>query len=337
MKILIVTDAAPPQVNGVVMTLHNVGQILVAGGHQVIYLTPNEFKTFALPTYKEIRLAWNVWKVSKRIREIRPDAIHIATPEGTIGLTARLYCVRNKIPYTSSYHTKLPEYVHVRYPFISESIMYKYMRWLHKDSKKILVTTPSMLAELKSKQFTPDMIVWNRGVDHTIFNPSTRHTTSDTKTLVYVGRISIEKNIEAFLNINIPGTRKVVVGEGPLRSKLELKYPNITWVGNKNPHECAQAFANADVFVFPSRTDTFGIVMIESTACGTPVAAYPVTGPIDFVVEGINGSLNEDLTTATIKALEINRETCYKHTLEQYSWNKCADIFFNTLVAINWQ
>jgi glycosyltransferase involved in cell wall biosynthesis len=334
MKILIVTDAWHPQINGVVRTIEETIKVLTEQGHDVHLLIPDKFKTVPLPSYPEIRLAWNVWNVGPMIREIDPDAIHIATPEGTIGLAARWFCVRKKIPYTSSYHTKLPEYVHIRYPFIPESLMYRYMRWLHKRSKAILVTTPTMLRELKDHKFKPRLVVWTRGTDYNIFKPTQRGKyIHSVKVLVYVGRVSVEKNIEAFLEINTDA-RKIVVGDGPARRDLEKKYPNVLWLGSKDPVGCAEAFSNADVFVFPSKSDTFGIVMIESAACGTPIAAYPVTGPIDFVINGVNGYLNNDLEEAIKKALTVNRQGCYEYTRANYSWEKCTKIFFDTLALI---
>lgn len=335
MKILIVTDAWYPQINGVVRTLEEVGKVLSNQGYDVHYLTPDNFKTFPLPGYKEIRLAWNIWNVGPKIRKINPDAIHIATPEGTIGLAARCYCLWNKVPYTSSYHTKLPEYIHLRFPFIPKKWLHAYMRWLHVGSKAILVTTPTMLREMKDHKFKPRLVVWNRGADYSVFKPSERGKyLHAAKVLVYVGRISIEKNIEAFLKIKTDA-RKVVVGDGPSKKKLEAMYPDAMWLGAKDSVGCAEAFANADVFVFPSKSDTFGIVMIESAACGTPIAAYPVTGPIDFVKEGINGSLNEDLEEAIKKALTINRQSCFEYTKANYSWERCARVFLDTLAIIH--
>lgn len=334
MKILIVTDAWYPQVNGVVRTLDEIAKILRNQEHEVEFLTPDQFKTFPTPSYPEIKMAWNVWTLAKKIRTINPDAIHIAT-EGTLGVAARFFCAWNKIPYTSSYHTKLPEYIHIRYPLISESLVYCFLRWLHRESKAILVTTPSMLRELTEHNFKPRIVVWNRGADYNVFNPSHRKPSwLDTKILLYAGRISIEKNITAFLDLKIPNTIKVVVGDGPLLESLKSKYTHVAFLGYRTGVELAEVMANADVFVFPSKTDTFGIVMIEAAGCGTPIAAYPVTGPIDFVVEGKNGSLNEDLTTAIEKALQVSREDCYQHTKSNYSWEYCAKIFLDTLVKI---
>jgi glycosyltransferase involved in cell wall biosynthesis len=334
MKILIVTDAWRPQINGVVRTLEETTKVLIAQGYEIEMLTPDRFRTFPLPSYPEIKLAWNIWRVASMIRQANADAIHIATPEGTIGLAARLYCVWNNIPYTSSYHTKLPEYIHLRFPIIPKSLLYAYMRWLHKDSKAVLVTTPTMLREMKERKFKPRLVVWNRGADFSVFKPTNRGGYIHApKIYVYVGRVSVEKNIEAFLEIKTDA-RKVVVGDGPERIRLQAKYPDVVWLGSKDPQGCAEAFASADVFVFPSKTDTFGIVMIESTACGTPVAAYPVTGPIDFVREGINGSLNNDLGLAIEQALKVDRNRCYEYARDNYSWEQCTQTFIKTLAPI---
>ncbi len=335
MKILIVTDAWYPQVNGVVRTLDEVGKQLIKQGHDIKYLTPEGFRTFPVPSYPEIKLPWNLWKVSGIIRNYNPDAIHIAT-EGTLGMATRLYCTFNNVVFTSSYHTKFPEYIHMRYPFIPLWLGYKFMRWMHSWSKMILVTTPSMKDELVEHKFKAPIVVWSRGVDYETFVPSFRGMyIHSVKILVYVGRISIEKNIEAFLDIKIDGARKIVVGDGPERKKLEAMYPEVSFVGYKNPKEIASIVASADVFVFPSKSDTFGIVMIEAAACGTPVAAYPVTGPIDFVKEGVNGSLDENLERAIRKALTIDRQGCYEYTKANYSWEECAKIFFDTLALIH--
>lgn len=339
MKILIVTDAWFPQVNGVVTTLSTTEKELTDLGHDVVILHPGYegLKTFPLPSYPEIRMPWNVWRVGKIIKKIRPDAIHIAT-EGTLGLAARTFCYRKRIPITSSYHTKYPEYIKERLPFIPLSWGYKFMRWVHRDSRAVLVTTETMKKELDAWSLNPNLVIWSRGVDADTFNPAERTRTKididGIPRLVYVGRVSVEKNIEAFLNIDDMLGDKVVVGDGPQRKELEKNYPNVKWLGYKKGKELAKEYANADVFVFPSLTDTFGLVMIEANACGTPVAAYPVAGPIDIVVEGINGSLDKDLEAAVTSALKIDREGVRTHTVDTYSWAKSTHIFFSKLVPI---
>lgn len=339
MKILIVTDAWFPQINGVVRTLEQTGKQLEQQGHDVVYLTHQwpGLKTFPLPTYPEIKLVWNIWKIGDIIREIQPDAIHIAT-EGTLGMAARSFCYFHKLPITSSYHTKTPEYIKERFPWFPLALGYWFMRWLHRDSRAVLVTTESMKKELDSYSLHKNLVVWTRGTDYSVFNPQRRTVeTTKEKTLLYVGRVSVEKNIEAFLDIHIPNTHKVVVGDGPQLQELKDKYFGVNFVGAKTGVELAEYFANADVFVFPSKTDTFGIVMIEAAGCGTPIAAYPVTGPIDFVVNGINGYLDEDLQTAIELALRVDRCLCHEYTKNHYSWELCASIFRNTLVPVTWR
>lgn len=332
MKILIVTDAWHPQVNGVVRTLDEVGKELVKMGHEVSYITPDLFSTIPTPSYPEIRLAVNVWKVPTMIREARADVVHIAT-EGPLGATARMYCAIKKIPFTTSYHTKMPEYVHMRYPFIPESFMYAYMKWLHKPSRAILVTTDSMKRELTEHGFKNNLVVWSRGVNYDVFNDVGHINHDDTKVLLYVGRVSVEKNIEAFLDVKVNDVVKIVVGDGPKQyvDQLKAKYKDVPFVGYKTGNELAHFVKNADVFVFPSKSDTFGIVMIEATACGTPVAAYPVTGPIDFIVNDVNGYMDDDLSFAIQKCLHVNRNKCADYTKQNYSWKRCAEIFLEVL------
>jgi len=337
MKILIVTDAWDPQVNGVVKTLQATGKELEKKGHEVVYLTPShpKFKTFPTPSYPEIRLVWNLWHVGKIIKEIKPDAIHIAT-EGTLGMAARTFCYRKKLPITSSYHTKTPEYINKRLPWFPLSWGYRFMRWLHRDSRAVLVTTESMKKELDAWSLHPKMVVWSRGVDLELFNPDIRWNKPPhhLNSLVYVGRVSVEKNLEAFLDLNIPNSNKIIVGDGPDRKQLEEKYTDAQFIGYRHGEELAKCFADADVFVFPSKTDTFGIVMIEANACGTPVAAYPVTGPKDFVENGVNGFLEENLDDAILKCLSLNRDDIRKFAEENYAWSHSAEIFEEVLVPI---
>lgn len=336
MKILIVSDAAPPQVNGVVNTLKYTGKELEKKGHEVVFLTPShpKFKTFPAPSYPEIRLVWNLWHVGKIIKDLKPDAIHIAT-EGTLGMAARMFCYRKKLPVTSSYHTKTPEYIKKRLPWFPLSWGYRFMRWLHRDSRAVLVTTESMRRELDAWSLHPNLIVWSRGVDLELFNPDLRWADAlDPPTLIYVGRTSVEKNIEAFLSLPEGLGNKIVVGDGPDRERLERQFPDAWFVGYKHGKELASMYANASVFVFPSKTDTFGIVMIEANACGTPVAAYPVTGPLDFVKNGLNGILDDDLESAVRQALTLDREVTRTYVEENYAWSRSAEIFENVLIPI---
>lgn len=342
MKILIVTDAWYPQVNGVVETLHKTKFTLLERGIMVDMLTPQDFRfTFPLPGYKEIRLIANPFSVGAKIWRCKPNAIHIAT-EGPIGVAARMYCVRNKIPFTTSYHTKFPEFIHARLPFIKEEWVYKFMRWFHRPSKTILVTTESMRRELAEKGFTAPLKVWSRGADLKLFNPNknTLYAMDDYPrhpVLTYVGRLSIEKNIDAFLELKnkFPNASFNVVGDGPDRKRLEEKYNCAWFAGVLRGEELANIYARSHVFVFPSKADTFGIVMIEANASGTPVAAFPVTGPIDYVESGINGYLSEDLGYAIEQCLTIPRHQCRELVEKNYSWDKCADIFYETVTRFD--
>lgn len=334
MKILFVTDAWKPQINGVVTTLIQNGKELEKLGWEVDYLTPDDYRfKIPLPTYSEIKLAVDVWRTGKLLIQKKPDFVHIAT-EGPIGFSARRWCERHNISFTTSYHTKMPEYVHARASFIKPEWVYAVLRWLHRPSKTILVTTESMKKELEEHGFTAPIKVWGRGVDTDIFHPHhrTRDEDDDTRWLIYVGRVSREKNLEAFLSHKIPNTRTVVVGDGPDRKNLEKIFPNVEFVGYKQGEELAWWYANADVFVFPSKTDTFGIVMIEANACGTPIAAYPVTGPIDYVVNNVNGMLHESIDVAILNALNVNRNNCVNHATYNHTWGRCAEIFEATLV-----
>jgi glycosyltransferase involved in cell wall biosynthesis len=338
MKILIITDAWKPQINGVVTTFINTIGVLKKRGHKVNVIYPAMFKTRSLPSYKEIKIAVNPWKVGQFIERVKPDAIHIAT-EGPIGLFAGMYCRWKGYNFTTSYHTKMPEYVNTRFPFISPKLIYKYMRFIHKGSKSILVTTPSMLNDLHDNKFDMDRLtVWGRGVNTQLFNSTKKPDIFMSKPYaLYVGRISPEKNIEAFLEMKITynGTnipyRKVVVGSGPAFQELNKKYNDVVFVGAKKGEELHQWYANASVFVFPSKTDTYGIVMLEAMACGTPVIGYPVTGPIDCVEQGVTGILDDDLESAFYLALKLDRNKIAE-VGKTRTWERCTDIFEKSLV-----
>lgn len=340
MNILIITDATTPQVNGVVTTLQNVTYELKNMGHVVHWLDHRLYRVFSLPTYREIDVAWTIWNTGKFIREYinnkRVEAIHIATPEGPIGLSAKIYLDKHNIPYTTSYHTKFPEYVNKRFPFIPTNLVYKFARWVHAGASSTLVTTPSMEKELISRRFD-NLVVWTRGVDTELFRPlPERSDILDPElNLLYVGRVSVEKNLEVLMKMADDWTNVTIVGDGPDRKRLEEKYPNVSFVGYKHGEELAKYYAEADVFVFPSKTDTFGLVMLEAAACGTPVAAYPVPGPIDIIEYGVNGCLDDDLK----RAIEMAEALCVRdkvrqHTVKNYSWKKCAEIFANNMKPI---
>jgi glycosyltransferase involved in cell wall biosynthesis len=327
-KIAIVTDAWRPQTNGVVKTLGTTADGLRALGHDVRIIEPNQFKTWPCPTYPEIRLAWLPYgRVSELLEEFGPDAIHIAT-EGTLGAAARKWCLRRRLPFTTSYHTQFPEYVRARVP-IPLAVSYAHLRRFHSSAERTMVATPAMQRLLESRGFK-NIVRWTRGVDVSLFKPrDKRFLDSPRPIAMYVGRVAVEKNIEAFLKLELPGT-KVVVGDGPARAELEAKYPNAKFVGFKFGEELASHVAAADVFVFPSRTDTFGLVLLEAMACGVPVAAYPVTGPIDVVTRGVTGELDEDLGAAALAALKLDPNQCRAYALAN-TWETATRQFLSHL------
>ena len=321
--------------NGVVRTLSETVSSLRVMGHIVEVIAPSDgYWTIPLPTYPDIRLAPFAKKdVKRRVVAFGPEAVHIAT-EGPLGQAARSLCLRWGMPFTTSYHTKFPEYVKARFPFLPMSIAYNYVRKFHNSGGRTMVTTPSMVAFLEERGFT-NLAAWARGVDTKIFHPSKRFAPEDVyKALprpifVNVGRVAVEKNIEAFLNLNLPGS-KVVVGDGPQMDSLKRKYPGVHFLGAKFGEDLARHFADADVFVFPSKTDTFGLVIIEAMATGTPVAAYPVTGPIDIVPGSRAGVLNEDLQTAALACLKLDRKHASAYA-SNYSWAQVSNVFFDYL------
>ena len=290
------------------------------------------FKNIGLPGYQEVRLSWNIWEVGKMIQQFDPDAIHIAT-EGPLGLAARWYCKVEKrsIPHNTSYHTKFPEYMQQHYG-IPESWTYRCMRVFHKFSTRVLVTNGDMLADLSQRGFE-NLAVWNRGVDRTLFNPEQRKPTSyGLPMILCVSRVSKEKGLEDFCNLQVKGT-KVLVGNGPMLAELKRKYQDVIFVGAKTGQALAEYYASADVFVFPSKTDTFGVVMLESIASGTPVAAYPVTGPRDVVINDVNGYMDIDLTTAVDRAIQCDRNKV-RLSSEKYDWAACTETFVKNLKII---
>lgn len=330
-RICIVTDAWHPQTNGVVRTLNTTRGMLLEQGHEVRVIEPGMFRNFPCPTYPEIRLAWRPAKLLRtELETFRPDNVHIAT-EGPLGMAARSFCLQRGWPYTTSYHTQFPEYVRARAP-VPLALSYAWLRRFHGTAARTMVATPSMQNQLESRGFTK-IARWSRGVDVELFRPERRMVLDLPRPIsLYLGRVSVEKNIEEFLKLDLPGT-KVVVGDGPAREALQRKYPQVVFVGYKFGEELAAHVAAADVFVFPSRTDTFGLVLLEAMACGVPVAAYPVTGPIDVVRAGITGMLSEDLQAATLGALQMNRHACREHAL-QYTWEKATQQFFGNLASI---
>jgi len=336
MRILVATDAWEPQVNGVVRTLTRVVSELQAMGHTVEVIHPGQFKTFPLPTYAEIKVAIGVYEpVQELFKAFEPEAIHIAT-EGPIGLAARRICVEWKLPFTTSYHTRFPEYVSARLP-LPLAAGYAYMKWFHKPSGRLMVATPTMREELSRHGFR-NISAWSRGVDTEHFHPR-RDDEPDLfadlprPIFLYVGRVAVEKNIEAFVALDLPGT-KVVVGPGPQLDELKTKYPKVVFKGPKSGEELAAHYACADVFVFPSLTDTFGLVILEAMAAGTPVAAYPAPGPIDLIPGSGAGVLaltaTEGLREACLQCLDLDRERV-RAFAEKFSWRACAEDFVKNL------
>lgn len=333
MKILIVSDAWEPQVNGVVRTLQATIGELRAAGHQVGVISPDLFRSLPCPSYPEIRLALAGWrKVGHHIRAFAPQAIHIST-EGPLGIAARRWCVRNKFPFTTAYHTRFPEYVAARLP-LSPAFVWRFIRWFHRPARHIMVATRSLAREL-AEQGLGQTMMWERGVDHELFRPDRTPLPAyeglARPIQLYVGRVAVEKNIGAFLDSHRPGT-KVVVGDGPALTDLKAAHPDALFLGKLGGERLASAYAGADVFVFPSRTDTFGLVVIEALSCGTPVAAFPVPGPGDIVTGGA-GALDEDLGRAIDAALACDRADAAALGT-RYSWSSCTAQFLKALTFV---
>ena len=328
MKIAIVTDAWYPQTNGVVTTLNRTAECLRQLGHEVLFVTPKEFKTVPLPTYPEIRLSlFPAGKVRRLLDSFEPEAIHIAT-EGPLGSAAKKYCRRRNLKFTTAYHTQFPQYVRLRVP-IPLALSYAFLRRFHGQAQRTMVPTESLRQELLQWGFK-NVVIWSRGVDIDLFKPGDKQFLQAPRPIsMFVGRVAVEKNIEAFLSLDIPGT-KFVVGDGPDLAALCDKYPKVKFVGFKYGEELAHHITAADVFVFPSRTDTFGLVMLEAMACGVPVAAYPVTGPIDVVQQGVTGILDADLAKAVEQALQLNTDDARRYA-EQHSWMAATRQFYSHL------
>lgn len=333
MKIAIVTDAWSPQVNGVVTTLTRTRDTLAALGHNVLVIHPGDFRTFPCPTYPEIRLAWRpTHGVTRRLDAFRPDRIHIAT-EGPLGFAARRYCRRNGLRFTTSWHTQFPQYLRARLP-VPINFTYAFLRWFHGGAARTMVAAQSQRDDLTRRGFR-NLATWTRGVDTELFRPATERKADNGPVWIYVGRVSVEKSVEDFLKLDLPGTR-YVVGDGPAKKELERAYPTVNFTGYRFGAELAATLAAADVFVFPSRTDTFGVVMLEAMACGLPVAAYPVSGPADVVKEGVTGYLDEDVRSAALKALTLDREVCRRAALA-CSWEAATRQFFGNLEPVTAQ
>ena len=324
MKIALVTDAWEPQVNGVVRTLKYTARELKAMGHTVKFITPLEFRTIPCPTYPDIRLSlFPRGQVTRRLDAFEPDAIHLST-EGPLGLAARHYAMATDTPFTTAYHTRFPEYVHarVRMPL---SWTYAYLRWFHDASRAVMAPTAVVKRDLEARGFA-NVVLWSRGVDLEIFRPlKADRLKTEPPIFLYVGRVAVEKNVEAFLALDLPGS-KWVAGEGPALSGLRTRYPGVNFLGILGQEELAEVYASADVFVFPSRTDTFGLVLLEAMACGLPVAAYPVTGPLDVIGDSGAGAMDQDLRKACLAALDLKREDAAAHA-RQFSWRAATEQF----------
>ncbi len=307
-KIAIVTDAWHPQINGVVTTLTRTVNDLIDFGYQVKTITPQAFTTVRCPTYPEISLALARPKaIAEELFAYQPHCVHIAT-EGPLGWAARSICRRQRFAFSTSYHTRFPEYLRMRLP-VPINLTYRIVKAFHNAAENTMVASKALIKELRSRGFTKTSL-WSRGVDTHLFKPGRKDILpGERPVFMYVGRVAVEKNIEAFLQLELPG-RKYVVGDGPAREALSRKYPAVHFTGFRTGQELRDLFAAADVFVFPSRSDTFGVVLLEAMASGVPVAAYPVTGPIDTVVNGVNGYLDIDLRQAALKALTVSPQSC---------------------------
>jgi glycosyltransferase involved in cell wall biosynthesis len=333
MKIAIVTDAWSPQVNGVVRTLQAIKRELESQGHEILVISPDLYRSVPCPTYPEIRLAFaRSTSVGKRIAAFVPDAVHLST-EGPLCLAARRWCLRRGISFTTAYHTQFPDYVSAR-TGVPAGWIWRYIRWFHAPARRVLVSTASV-RRILAVHGIAHTAHWSRGVDLTNFTPDSAPPAAYAELArpiqLYVGRVAVEKNIEAFLASNHPGS-KVVVGDGPSLAALNAAHPHVTFLGAMSGKALAGAYAGADVFVFPSRTDTFGLVMIEAMACGVPVAAFPVSGPID-VVTADTGALDADLDVAIAAALGRNRSVCAAYGAS-FSWKTSAQQFLDALFPL---
>jgi glycosyltransferase involved in cell wall biosynthesis len=327
-KILIITDNVPDQINGVVTTFRNIEIPAQNDGYDISYIDPSHFRSWPAPGYSEVRLAWPR-RIGRKIAAQHPDHVHIAT-EGPVGLAARLWLDRRGWRYNTSYHTKFPEFIEKIYG-VPAAWTYAYVRWFHKHSGRVLTTTDTMVHTLRAHGFQGDIRAWTRGVDRVIFDPGLRDRSDSEIRLLNVGRVSREKGLDDFCSLRIANTRKIVVGDGPYLAQLRTRYPDVEFVGALTGRALAQYYADADVFVFPSRVDTFGVVMIEALAMGTPVAAYPVPGPRDILTAGVTGHMELDLESAVLRCLDLDRSRVLAAS-HVWSWQACWEIFRDNLV-----
>ena len=330
MHILVATDAWHPQVNGVVRTLTMMADAAERLGVEVSFITPQSFRTFGLPSYRDLRVALPTpGKIARLIEDARPDSIHIAT-EGPIGLLVRRYCRKHQVPFNTSFHTRFPEYISARLP-IPESWIWAALRAFHRPSQAVMAATPALASELRSRGFR-NVVLWPRGVDARLFHPRASDLGLPRPIFLCVGRVAVEKNLEAFLGLDLPGT-KLVVGDGPARASLQRRYPDAVFLGSRQGEALAEAYAAADVFVFPSKTDTFGLVLLEALASGLPVAAFPVTGPRDVIGNAPVGALNDDLRIACLSALRISPQACLEFAAG-HTWEASARVFVENITNI---
>ena len=327
-KILIITDNLPDQINGVVTTYKNIETCAILDGYTVDYINPSRFRYVDCPGYNEVKLTFP-WRMGEEIKKIDPDYIHIAT-EGPLGLWARAYLSKHNIRHNTAYHTKFPEGLAKLFG-IPEFLTWRYVRWFHKHSGKVLTTTETMKQDLLNHGFKDNIVSWTRGVDREIFNSSHRHDVIKGKYLLCVSRVSKEKNLEEFLKLDYPGYYKIMVGDGPMLETYKKQYPEVIFTGFKTGVDLARYYANAEVFVFPSKWETFGIVMIESMACGTPVAAFPCDGPKDVIEQGVTGFMNESLSDAIDSCLQLNRKSIHKGSTK-WSWDNAWQTFKDNLI-----
>jgi glycosyltransferase involved in cell wall biosynthesis len=332
-RVLIATDAWHPQVNGVVRTLDATARTLRAMGHAVELVEPSAFTRVPVPFYPEVELSLpSPGRVYERVRRFHPDHVHIST-EGPIGLAVRRYCRVRGWNFSTSYHTRFPEYLR-ELARVPAGVTYRYLRWFHGGSSALMVATPSLEAELRRRGFTAPMRRWSRGVDLALFHPRPRGDSPYPRpVLLYVGRVSYEKGVEDFLRLRTAGT-KLVVGDGPARADLAGRYPDAVFLGYRTGEALAECYAAADLFVFPSRTDTFGVVLIEALASGLPVAAYPATGPADIVTRPGLGALDADLGRAVEAALRTGDPAACAAEGRTYTWENCTRQFVANLVPL---
>jgi glycosyltransferase involved in cell wall biosynthesis len=335
MRIVIISDAWTPQVNGVVRTLKQTERELKALGHQVRFIVPQGRRGFALPFYPEIRLAFaSARGIGREIEAFLPDAVHIAT-EGPLGLAARRWCLSRKVRFTTAFHTRHAEFIHAMLPLPGiQSAVWALLKWFHGPSHAVMAPTPSMVEVLKAQGFAR-VKLWSRGVDHDLFKPQRKNPLKHLPRprLILSGRVAAEKGVEEFLALDVPGS-KIVIGDGPLRKKLQEKYPQAHFTGFLHNGEYASHMAAADCFVFTGRHDTFGLVTLEALSCGVPVAAYPVPGPRDIIEDGVSGALDDDLEKAVKRALKITPKAARARAL-QFSWKNAARQFADYLAPVS--